>query len=103
MSRPCSGEWPWMPSRLADRRHFRLLNVLKTEDSLPFEATGAAFHRHGTRSCEDGSEPTSPARTGPLETLGSGKIRSQRISQGLNVPTVFPTVEKSGSGDERNL
>ena len=46
---------------------------------------------HGTRSCEDGSEPTSPARTGPLETLGSGKIRSQRISQGLNVPTVSPT------------
>ena len=37
---------------------------------------------HETRSCEDGSEPTSPARTGPLETLGSGKIRSQRISQG---------------------
>ena len=45
MSRPCSGEWPRMLSRLADRRHFRLLNVLKTEDSLPFEATGAAFHR----------------------------------------------------------
>ena len=46
---------------------------------------------HGTRSLRDGSEPTSPARTGPLETLGSGKIRSQRISQGLNVPTVSPT------------
>ena len=45
MSRPCSGEWPRMPSRLADRRRFRLSNVLKTESSLPFEVTGAAFHR----------------------------------------------------------
>ena len=62
---------------------------------------GLAMERHGTRSCEDGSEPTSPARTGPLETLGSGKIRSQRISQGLNVPTVLPTVGIATSGDQR--
>ena len=103
MSRPCSGEWPRMPSRLADRRRFRFSNVLKTESSLPFEVTGAAFHRHETRSCEDGSEPTSPARTGPLETLGSGKIRSQRISQGLNVPTVLPTVGIATSGDQLSL
>ena len=63
----------------------------------------AAGHWRGTRSCEDGSEPTSPARTGPLETLGSGKIRSQRISQGLNVPTVLPTVGIARSGDQLSL
>ena len=62
-----------------------------------------ALGRHGTRNCEDGSEPTSPARTGPLETLGSGKIRSQWISQGLNVPTVLPTVGIARSGDQLSL
>ena len=45
MWRTCSGEWPRTPYRLADRRRFRLSNVLKTENSLPFEATCAAFHR----------------------------------------------------------
>jgi len=45
MWRPCSGEWLRMLSRLADRRRYRLSNVLKTKSSLSFEVAGAALHR----------------------------------------------------------